>query len=173
MGLSMPQQCFLLFQPPWKASTCAPASWVIDRFSFPAEKFTSGNLSWGDRGRSWIVESSELLHYLRFSQPEWNPPLPTAVPPNVHGCGNSWKKKKRGWWNRNAATPPEREWLRQLVENYPCTFPGMHPKIRPPWLPKDSPAHLASHSALMLACRGFGLEVGRQRGFFSEICFRL
>lgn len=140
-----PSSAFYCFNSLEKASTCAPASRIIDWFSFSAGKLMSGNLFWGGRGVVWVVESPELLHYLRFAHPEWNSPLPAAVPPNVQGCGDSWrKKKKEEWWNRNAATPPARVWLRFLfVKNRPCTFPGIQPKICPPWLPKNSPAHFA------------------------------
>lgn len=168
----MPQQSFLLFQLPWKASTCAPALSVIDWFSFSVGKLTSGDLFWGGRGRFSVMESSELLHSLRLSPPEWNPPFPTSVPPNMQGCGNSWRKKEEGWWDRNSATLPAREWLRHFVGSHPCTFPAMHPKIFPPWLPKNSPCLPPSTNAALQRIWLRSREAKRFF-FFSEICFRL
>lgn len=96
----MLQQCFLPFQLPCKPRTYGPASWVIDWFSFSAGNLASRNLFWGNRGKFWVTDmvlrTPALLGNLRFARPEWNPPLPTALTPNVNGSGNYWRKTKRG-----------------------------------------------------------------------------
>lgn len=120
----------------------------------------------------WVMGSSELLHNLRLSPPEGNPPFPTSVPPNMQGCGNSWRKKEEGWWDRNSATLPAREWLRHFVGSHPCTFPAMRPKIFPPWLPKNSPCLPPSTNAALQRIWLRSREAKRFF-FFSEICFRL